>query len=118
MHWNTLLAGAAIALGLASAPAAAETIIMTSNRGPSVTIGTSDFNLDSPSGIAGLKGRVRSAAAELCQTNAVEPVDVRLARIKCFRTAIANGERQVDLIVADQGAPSKMASTMLAGTMR
>ena len=119
MNKNILTAGAIIALGLASAPAVAESVTMTSTAGPSVTIKADDYNLSSAAGVAGLKNRIRAAAADLCQTNAVEPVDVRVARIKCYRTAIANGNWQIDLMVAEQGIKgAKPASASLAGAMR
>jgi UrcA family protein len=119
LNKNILLAAAAIGLGMASTAAAAEEIIMSMSVGPSVTVSTGDLNLDSTAGVAGLKNRVRTAAAELCQTNAVEPVDVRMARIKCYRTAISTGNRQIDRIVAEQGLGSaKTSSSVLAGAMR
>lgn len=119
MQRNIMLALAMITIGAASSQAAAETVTLTSTAGPSLTISTADLNLDSPQGIAGLEHRIRSAAANLCQTNAVEPVNIRMARAKCYRTAISDGYRQLDRMTAANSAASMgLAAVILTKTGR
>ena len=79
---------------------------------PNATVSTTDVSLGSPAGVERLRDRIRASAADLCLTNAVEPLDVRLARAKCYRTAIASGHRQLNRLVAAQAARStKSAAT-------
>ena len=107
MRTNTLLIASAITLStpfVTSVPARAESIVVTENAEPRAAVSVADLNLDSPSGIATLQRRIEGAAAELCLTTAVEPIDTRMARGKCYRTAIASGQRQIDRIVAQSTA--------------
>ena len=114
MRKTILLIRSSIALStilIATAPAEAEGVIVTGTTAPSVTVSTTDFDLGSPASVNRLKDRVKSAAAELCLTNAVEPVDVRMARVKCFRTAVSSGHRQVDRMVATNAAQPMRTAT-------
>jgi UrcA family protein len=116
MRINTLLIGSAIVLSTAfvtSVPAAAETIIVTEHPEPHATVTVADLNLGSPEGVARLNGRIKAAAADLCLTNTVEPIDMRMARAKCYRTALSSGQRQIDRIVAVEGAPSAMPAAAI-----
>lgn len=116
MRTNMFPAGPAITLGLLlamSTPAAAESVIVTGNPGPSLTVSTADLNLRSPTGLARLQSRIEAAAADLCLTNAVEPIDTRLARAKCYRTAVSRGNREIDRLVAVQGASSTSATAAI-----
>ena len=105
MRINTVLIGSAIVLSTAfitSVPAAAEAIIVTENPEPRAAVSVADLNLNSPAGVAKLQRRIEGAAAELCQTTAVEPIDMRLARAKCYRTAVSSGQRQIEHMMAAQ----------------
>jgi UrcA family protein len=116
MRINTLLIGSAIALSTAfvtSAPAAAEAIIVTEGPEPHAAVSVADLDLNSPAGIATLQRRIEGAAADLCQTTAVEPIDVRLARAKCYRTAVSSGQRQIDRTMAARRAQSTMAAAAI-----
>lgn len=109
MRNTLLLTRSAIALSMVlvtTAPAAAESVIVTGSAQPTATVSTIDFNLGSSAGVSKLKARVKSVAAALCLTNAVEPVDIRIARTKCYRTAVSSGHRQIDRMVAAQSANS------------
>jgi len=113
MRIKTLLIGSAIVLGTAfatSVPAAAEAIIVTENSEPRAAVSVADLNLGSPEGIARLNGRIETAAAELCLTTAVEPIAMRLARTKCYRTAISSGQQQIERMLAAPGAQSATAA--------
>lgn len=61
------------------------------------TVSAVDLDLASPAGVARLRGRVRGAAAGLCLTHDVESLETHLARVRCFRTAVSSGERQIAL---------------------
>jgi UrcA family protein len=70
---------------------------------PSAKVGIADIDLASPAGRKLLNSRVRMAAARICLTTNVEPVKVRTARMKCYRSAIADGARVTDRVVAMRG---------------
>lgn len=122
MQIKTLLIGSAIVLSTAfvtPAPATAETIIVTENAEPRATVLVADLNLDAPAGVATLQRRIKAAAADLCLTSAVEPIDMRMARGKCYRTAVSSGQRQIDRIMAAQpGNSTATAPGVLTTTGR
>jgi UrcA family protein len=76
-------------------------------------VSVTGLNLESATGIAKGKARIEAAAAELCLTNAVEPVDMRLARTKCYRTAVSDGYRQLGRMTAANSAASMGAATII-----
>ena len=101
MTKSILIYRSAIALGsilVMTAPATA------GSGEPTATVSTADVSLGSPTGVEKLRDRISAAAADLCLTTAVEPLDVRLARTKCYRTAIANGDRQLSRMETAQAA--------------
>jgi UrcA family protein len=104
----------ALALSAVSVTAAAAEIVITGAPAPSATVSMAGLNLDSATGIAAGKSRVQSAAADLCLTNAVEPVDMRLARTKCYRAAVSDGYRQLHrMTAANSAAPMAAASGIM-----
>jgi UrcA family protein len=111
-----LLIASAIALG--ARPAAAENYAATSASDPRATISAADLDLASPAGLARLNDRIRGAAAKLCLTNDVEPVETRLARAQCFRSAMSSGERQLQQMNASRSASTKVATSGLPNTGR
>jgi UrcA family protein len=96
-----------------SAPAVAESVIVTTNPAPRATVSITDFNLSSADGVARLKNRIKAAAADLCLTSAVEPVGMRVARAKCYRSAVSSGYRQVDHMVAAPGRGPTLTAAMI-----
>jgi UrcA family protein len=117
---NILNAGAAIALGsaLIIATANAQSVTVTANLEPTATVSADGLDLNSSAGIAMLTTRIKAAAADLCLTNAVEPVSVRMARVKCYRAAVADGRRQINLMLASQGSGPTNAAVILTKTAR
>jgi len=104
----------ATVLVLSGAPAsAAEEIVITRSPAPSATVSVAGLNLDSPTGLATGKARIEAAAADLCLTNAVEPVGMRLARTKCYRAAVSDGYRQLNRLTAANSAASMGAATVI-----
>lgn len=65
-----------------------------------VRISTGDVNLASPEGATVLKRRIRGAAQLLCLSNSVEPLEDAATRKQCYRTAVADGARQMDRLIA------------------
>lgn len=121
MQNKLLLITSVIALGTAfiSDPASAESIIVSDNPVPHATVSTVDLNLDSPAGVARLERRIEGAASDLCLTQNVEPVGMRLARAKCYHAAVASGKRQIDRLTTDEGAKAAaMATAVLTITSR
>jgi UrcA family protein len=114
MNKLSLLIASAVALGaplIVCAPAAAQNYVATSASDPRATIPAADLDLASPAGVARLNDRIRGAAARLCLTNDVEPLETRLARAKCFRTAVSSGERQVEQMSAARTESTKVATS-------
>jgi len=70
---------------------------------PSASVGIADIDLASPAGRKLLNSRVRMAAARMCLSTNVEPVKVRVARVKCYRAAISKGGRAMRPSVALPG---------------
>jgi UrcA family protein len=101
---NMLVASAAIVLGSALImPAAnAQSVTVTAIPEPSATVSAEGLDLNSPAGIAALTTRIKAAAADLCLADGVEPVSVRMARVKCYRAAVADGHRQIDQMLASR----------------
>ena len=85
-------------LFIANPPAQAAT-----TPSPSAKVGIADIDLASPAGRKLLNSRVRMSAAKICLTTNVEPVKVRTARRKCYRSAIADVARVTDRVVAMRG---------------
>jgi UrcA family protein len=71
-------------------------VIVTSGTG--IHVGYTDLNLRSPAGRARLVGRIRVAAVSLCSDPNIDPLDVRLKRMECYRVAVADGVSQMDNI--------------------
>ena len=90
-------AAAAAALAFASA-ASANRSIMIVDANPTARVGYSDLDLHSVAGRTRLAGRIQSAANDLCVENNVQPLDVKLQQIDCYRTAVASGIGQMDAI--------------------
>lgn len=113
-----LLAASAIALGSPLAPVSAEEFTATATAEPSVTISIADLDLAAPAGMARLNSRIRGAANGLCFTTDVEPLETRLARAKCFRTAVSSGEWQVEQKSAARTASTRTATASLPSVGR
>lgn len=115
---TNLLIAPALALGAVSAAATAEEIVLIRTAVPSATVPVAGLDLDSPAGIATGKARIKAAAADLCLTNAVEPVGTRLARAKCYHAAVADGYRQLGRATAANSAASMGAATVILTNAR
>jgi UrcA family protein len=107
----------ALALGSVSAAAAAEEIVVTRTPAPSATVSLAGLDLDSPRGVATGMARIEAAATGMCLTSAVEPVGMRLARAKCYRTAVLDGYRQLDRMTASERAVPINAATVILTTI-
>jgi len=112
------LIAAALALGAVSAAAAAGEIVVTQTPAPSVTVSLADLDLATPTGLATGKSRINAAAADLCLTNAVEPVNLRMARAKCYRSAVADGRWQLDHMIHMDEASTAATGFILTKTAR
>ena len=87
---------AAAALAFASA-ASANVIVEAS---PSARVGYDDLDLHSAAGRTRLSGRIESAASGLCTENNVEPLDIKLQQLACYRIAVAGGIAQMNGIAS------------------
>ena len=86
--------GLAFALLAAGASAHSPEIVVTSDTRAHVAY--ADLDLHSSAGQAQLTGRIRAAAASLCNDPNIEPLNVHLKRLECFRVAVADGVSQMD----------------------
>ena len=87
----------AASVGLASAAHANPAEIVVSN-GPAARVSYADLDVTSAVGRQALTGRIHIAADALCLENNVEPLDVKLERMRCYRVAVANGTTAMNLI--------------------
>ena len=84
---------------------------------PTASVAVAGLDLATAQGSKALQRRIAGAAAELCLTGAVEPLDVRIARARCYRAAVADGRQKADGLIALRGdRPSR--GTQLAMRLR
>lgn len=82
---------------LASAAQANPVEIVATNA-PSALVSVKDLDLSSVAGRQSLAGRVRFAADALCLENNVEPLAVKIERMRCYRIAVASGTASMNHI--------------------
>jgi UrcA family protein len=82
---------------LASAASAHSSDVIISS-GSAVHVSYGGLNLHSRQGRDQLAGRIRGAAAALCNDPNIDPLDVRLKRMDCYRVAVADGVSQMNAI--------------------
>jgi UrcA family protein len=90
-----LIAAAAALLSSTTASANGSIIV---DGGPSTRVSYGDLNLRSRAGQAQLSGRIRSAADFLCSDHNIEPLELKLQRLQCYRIAVASGTAQMNAI--------------------
>ena len=100
----------AVILGASAAQAQSVTVTAP---GPVARVSFADLNLDSRSGKAKLQRRIRSAAGELCLEDGILPLQVRLQRHACFYAVVADGNHQLDELLAARASGSAIAATAL-----
>ena len=86
--------GLAFAFFAASASAHSPEIVATSDNRAHVAY--ADLDLSSSAGRTQLTGRIRAAAASLCNDPNIDPLNVHLKRMKCYRVAVADGVSQMN----------------------
>ena len=103
-----------IAAGLClTMPANAEGLIVTGSVAPTARVSLAGLDLDSSSGQSQADDRIRAAANGLCNSSALEPVDVRMARKACHRSALDSGRKELQRLVASKAiGPSEVATTI------
>lgn len=62
---------------------------------PTVTVAYGDLNVDSQAGQAALKARLVRAARTVCGGSTSADLSERMARIACYKTALAGAMTQV-----------------------
>lgn len=91
-----------IASGLGAGIASAQPVTVYGSSEPSAVVSYADLNLGSTKGIQRLHNRVRSAASDLCLELTREDLASSLQRTKCYRTAVGDGQMQIDRLVAER----------------
>jgi len=62
---------------------------------PTASVSYRGLDLGSVSGRALLVGRIHSAAHSLCDDENIQPLEIRLAQLECYRVAVSGGVAQV-----------------------
>lgn len=68
---------------------------------PTVEVRFADLDLGSFQGREALDGRLRAAARRLCQPATVGPLEEKMARRACYRTALGGARGRVERILAE-----------------
>jgi len=92
------------ALALAGTAANARPILVAAEPVPTAHVRFADLNLDSAEGRTALRQRIHGAAEDLCITGGDRALDVWLEGRRCYKTAVADGLRQMDRIVGQRSA--------------
>jgi len=90
-----LMIGAAAALANPAFTAPSYVLVQGA---PSARVATAGVDLRTGAGRLLVAGRIRSAAQGLCSEANIDPLEIRLARIECYRVAVAGGLAQLDTI--------------------
>jgi len=83
-----LILAASVVLASAAHANPAEIVI---TKGPAAIINYADLDLNSAVGRQSLVGRIHFAADAMCLENNVEPLAVKIERMRCYRVAVENG---------------------------
>jgi len=107
----------AVMLVHASALPAEPPVIVDAGDVTTETVAFGDLNLASESGQAGLKARIRAAAARVCLNSNPEPLSARLDNQSCARRAMTEAYRQMDRLVLAKarGASTTVATIAISG---
>jgi UrcA family protein len=82
--------------------ASATSSITVSDDGYTARISYDDLNLASPSGRSMLTGRIQRAAGLVCfDPYDLDPLMLLETRADCYRTAVASGVNQMNVIAAE-----------------
>jgi UrcA family protein len=87
-----------IAATMLAASAQAQTTMIIIQDVPSARVSGAGLDLHSAAGRAVMEERVHLAAEALCLDRAIDPLDVRLRQMQCYRTALASGFAQLDAL--------------------
>jgi UrcA family protein len=77
-----------------------------------------DLNLTSRSGTASLERRVREASGRVCEMGGTQTLDEFAISSRCYSTAVADGLRQMNEVVATKNSGAILAATALTITGR
>lgn len=102
----------AIAVALTGAAASAETVTVTATAAESdsvALVSSAGLDLGSAEGVTSLRNRVRAAARLLCLEANVDPLEFRLQRERCFKTALSNGYGEIDHVLAERSVLADQA---------
>jgi UrcA family protein len=72
-----------------------------------------DLNLASPSGAKVLSERIRAAANQVCDWGGMQTTEEFSKSGQCFRRAFADGERQMNQLIASRSSGAAVGATAL-----
>jgi UrcA family protein len=88
----------AITLASAAQAASAGNDIVVVQDAPTARVSYADLNLASAVGRGRLAVRIKSAARMLCSEAAIDPLDVKQLRSRCYHVAMVSGANQMSRI--------------------
>lgn len=108
-----VIAAAAAFVGT-SAAGQPVTVTKVADQLPTVLVSYADLNLGSPSGQDRLKRRISSAASQVCQFGYADmALDEFIVTQACYKSARADGLRQMDQVLAARSAGTTLAAASL-----
>ncbi|HEX5238982.1 MAG TPA: UrcA family protein [Sphingomicrobium sp.] len=110
MKSTFIIAGAA---ALLSATVNAQQITVIADAPPTARVSFADLDVFSDAGHARLEQRVRAAAGTLCLENNVDSIETKMARRECYNSAVADGYRQMNSIIASGKSGASLAAASL-----
>jgi UrcA family protein len=110
MKSTFIIAGAA---ALLSATVHAQAITVIADSPPTARVSFADLDIFSNAGQARLEQRVRAAAGALCLENNVDSIETKMIRKQCYNSAVADGYRRMDSIIASGKSGASLAAASL-----
>lgn len=116
---NRLAAAAAtMSCVLMTASISPSTARAASGEGGSIRISTKEIDVSTEHGSELLARRIRSAAAELCLNDLYQPVGMKVRALRCYRETLADGLRQMDLVLAARNIRSVQTAQLVGAPAR
>lgn len=95
---------------LGSAAFAQSPVVIEKSVAPFRVVSYSDLNLASETGRERLQSRIRGAAREICLENTIENLESTMGRRHCYKTAVADGLRQMKAL--ERAGPALAAAAL------
>ena len=98
---------------LAAGSAGAQPVVVAADSPPTARVSFADLNLETEAGKARLEKRIRAVASNLCLGSPRVPIEEFMWQRKCYNSALADGLKQMDRIIAARENGSALAAAAL-----